>query len=182
MRFKVLSLLALLSMLLGLTACAEKATPEPTETATPTEAAPEPTATVEPTQKPAAPFDEAPCPMELPKNVVEGQDIVCGYVNVPGEHANPDGDTIRLAVAVIKSPSSDPAPDPLVVEAGGPGVSTLASAPSMLASANLRAQRDIVLVEQRGTRFSEPYLLCEEILDLVTKMLGQNLSRVDAPT
>jgi pimeloyl-ACP methyl ester carboxylesterase len=77
---------------------------------------------------------------------------------------------------VIKSTSSDPAPDPLVAEAGGPGVSTLASASSMLGSADLRAQRDIVLIEQRGTLYSKPYLVCEEILHLGTKMLGQNLS------
>jgi pimeloyl-ACP methyl ester carboxylesterase len=46
----------------------------------------------------------------------------------------------------------------------------------MLASADLRAQRDVVLVEQRGTRYSEPYLLCKEVWGLTPKMLGQNLS------
>jgi pimeloyl-ACP methyl ester carboxylesterase len=121
-------------------------------------------------------FEEAPCPVELPQSVIVGKDIVCGYVTVPEEHAHPDGDTIRLAVAVIKSTGDNPSPDPLVIEAGGPGGSTLASIPSMLSAADLRARRDIVLVEQRGTLYSDPYLLCKEISDVATKMLGQGLS------
>jgi len=123
-----------------------------------------------------SPFEKAPCPLELPKSVIVGQDIVCGYVTVPEEHDDPDGGTIRLAVAIIKSTSENPAPDPLVVEAGGPGGSTLGSIPSMLVLADLRSQRDIVLVEQRGTLYSRPCLLCEEVAGIVTKMLSQNLS------
>jgi pimeloyl-ACP methyl ester carboxylesterase len=166
---KIFTLLVLLITLLGLTACGEKATPTagPTETATPAETAPEPTAAFEP----------APCPLALPPSVVQGQDIVCGHVTVPEEHAHPDGETIRLAVAVIKSTSDAPAPAPLVVEAGGPGGSTLAGVPSMLVWADLRARRDIVLVEQRGTLYSRPHLLCREVLDLTGKTDGQNLDR-----
>jgi pimeloyl-ACP methyl ester carboxylesterase len=153
MKTKIFALLALLIMSLGIVACSRQEVGGRAGT-----------------------FEKAPCPLELPESVVEGQDIVCGYVTVPEEHANPDGGTIRLAVAIIKSTSENPAPDPLVMEAGGPGASTLAGIPSMLAWADLRAQRDIVLIEQRGTLYSKPYLVCEEILHLGTKMLGQNLS------
>jgi pimeloyl-ACP methyl ester carboxylesterase len=127
-------------------------------------------------------WEEAPCPLELPESVVQGQDIICGYMTVPEEHDNPDGKTIRLAVAVIKSTSENPAPDPLVVEAGGPGASTLAGIPSMLGSVALGEQRDIVLIEQRGTPYSKPYLLCEEVSDSVVKMLGQGFSDEQAAT
>lgn len=127
-------------------------------------------------------FEEAPCPLELPESVVQGQDIICGYMTVPEEHDNPHGPTIRLAVAVVKSTSENPAPDPLVVEAGGPGASTLAGIPSMLGWVELREQRDIVLIEQRGTPYSKPYLLCEEVSNSVAKMLSQSFSEEQAPT
>jgi pimeloyl-ACP methyl ester carboxylesterase len=150
MKLKIFASLAVLTMLLGPVACGKEAK--------------------------VGTFQKAPCPLELPESVVEGQDIVCGYVTVPQEHANPDGDTIRLAVAVLKSTDDNSAPDPLVIESGGPGNSTLASVPSMLGLTDLRAQRDIVLVEQRGTLYSKPHLPCEEVLDVMIKMLGQDLS------
>lgn len=133
-RFHVSALLAFLTILLGLAACGRQDDRGAVST-----------------------FAEASCPMELPESVRKGEDIVCGYVTVPEEHAQPEGETLRLAVAVVKSTSKDPASDPLVMEAGGPGVSTLALLPSMLPGlADLRAQRDIVLVEQRGTLYSKP--------------------------
>ena len=156
MRAYSLCLLALLAILLGLAACERQGVGEHVTA-----------------------FEETSCPVELPKSVIVGEDIVCGYVTVPEEHANPDGRTIRLAVAIIKSTSENPAPDPLVIEAGGPGGSTLASIPSMLVLADLRAQRDIVLVEQRGTLYSQPYLLCTEVGDLARKANGQNLSDLE---
>ena len=162
-KLKIFTLLTLLIMLLGLTACDQTPAPPPVTTA------------IEPEQQEfAAPFEKANCPFELAKDATEGQDIVCGYVTVPEEHAHPDGPTIRLAVTVIKSTSDNPAPDPLVVEAGGPGVSTLASAPTLLGLADLRARSDIVLVEQRGTRYSEPFLYCEELLDAARETLARN--------
>jgi pimeloyl-ACP methyl ester carboxylesterase len=125
-------------------------------------------------------FEQSPCPMELPNGVVEGEEIVCGYVTVPKEHARPEGDTIRLAVATVKSTSEHPAADPLVMEAGGPGISTLALLPSMLPGlTDLRAQRDIVLVEQRSTLYSKPNLLCTNALTACRDRLlakGVNLS------
>jgi pimeloyl-ACP methyl ester carboxylesterase len=141
-KFHVPALLAFLSILLGLAACGRQDDRADLST-----------------------FEAAPCPMELPTSVRHGEDIVCGYVTVPEEHAHPEGETVRLAVAVVKSTNEHPAPDPLVMEAGGPGVSTLAQLPSMLpALADLWAQRDVVLVEQRGTLYAKPHLLCEKAL------------------
>jgi len=66
------------------------------------------------------------------------------------------------------------------MEAGGPGVSTLALLPSMLPGlADLRAQRDVVLVEQRGTLYAKPHLRCEDTLPACRDRLiaeGVNLS------
>jgi pimeloyl-ACP methyl ester carboxylesterase len=157
---------------------------------TPTKIVPEPTATVEPTPteepsaEPVATFEEAPCPMDLPPGAVEGKHISCGYVAVPEARATSVGSessshTIRLAVAVIHSASDDPAPDPLVMLAGGPGQSALISFVQLLANPGLegfRAERDIVLAEQRGTRYSMPFLQCEEMFELKMDLLDENLS------
>lgn len=105
---------------------------------------------------------------------VEGVDIECGYVTVPERHANPAGSVIELAVAVIKSTNADPAPDPVVIEAGGPGFPSLISIPSALNMAAIRAERDIVLVEQRGIGDSLPSLHCEAGAQFAQEMFGQN--------
>jgi pimeloyl-ACP methyl ester carboxylesterase len=115
-------------------------------------------------------FEETACFFELPP----GQDVTCGYVTVPERHAHPDGPTIRLAVAVIKSTSPDPAPDPLVIESGGPGFPSLLAAPSALNMLDFRAQRDLVIIEQRGIGDSEPNLICEEGAVLLREIYGQN--------
>ena len=49
-------------------------------------------------------FEEGPCAFDVP----EGADIMCGWAEVPEFHADPDGPTIRLAMAVLKSSSDTP--------------------------------------------------------------------------
>ncbi len=109
-------------------------------------------------------FEPADCPMYMPSYVRDGEDIRCGYVTVPAFHTQPDGDTLRLAVAVLPATGPDPAPDPLVYAAGGPGSSALSEATAAFFEPRLggaiRETRDIVLIEQRGTRYSEPQLAC----------------------
>lgn len=125
-----------------------------------------------------AAFEPAACFFEVPSGIVEGQDVECGYVTVPEEHANPAGRTIRLAVARISSLSGNPQ-SPLVMAQGGPGGSTIDTfAPLMLTSFGnfFRAERDIILFDQRGTYYSEPALVCDESFDLVLDILDDNLS------
>jgi pimeloyl-ACP methyl ester carboxylesterase len=110
-------------------------------------------------------FESAPCPLEVPATLVEGVDISCGYVTVPERHQEPQGNQIRLAVATLRSTATEPAPEPLVLERGGPGESTLGNFIPALASAlgeRLRSRWDLVLVEQRGTFYSQPSLACPE--------------------
>jgi pimeloyl-ACP methyl ester carboxylesterase len=121
--------------------------------------------------------------MNLPAEAVEGEHITCGYVTVPEVRA-PSGDdgaerhTVRLAVAVIHSASDDPAPEPLVMLAGGPGDSALTSFVQLLANPGMEgfwAEQEIVLVEQRGTRYSTPFLRCDEMSELKLDLLEENL-------
>ncbi len=153
--------------------------PTYTPTITPTPAN-TPTPTITPTPvDPTTLFHTAHCPFDLPRSVEEGVDILCGYVQVPEDHANPTGKQIQLAVAVIPSLSPIPLPDPLVVEQGGPGGSTLLTfGPLMLRGFmdGFRAERDVVLVEQRGTLYSKPFLHCKYEEQLSIDTVGEALT------
>ena len=85
----------------------------------------------------------------------------CGELERPLDPQRPDGATIRLFVAVIPALTLEPLPDPVVPIAGGPGQATThfyAATPNAFEA--LRRERDIVLVDQRGTGDSAP-LNCE---------------------
>lgn len=91
----------------------------------------------------------------------------CGYVTAPEQHAVPTGRTIQLAVVRIRSTSKRPAADPLFVEQGGPGDSTIGVIVNQVFPALPELQavlrsRDLVFVEERGTRYSRPFLACPE--------------------
>lgn len=76
----------------------------------------------------------------------------CGRLPVPENPARPQGRRIDLAVAVVRAVSSDKRPDPLFVLAGGPGMGAISFYTSVApAFAPIRRDRDIVLVDQRGT-------------------------------
>jgi len=102
---------------------------------------------------------------DIPETVAKMSD--CGYVTVPEFHKQPGGPTIQLAVVRTRSTGDNPAPDPLFMEQGGPGGSTLDIYPAVAIGAlpnmqTLLKTRDLVFVEQRGTRHSKPSLLCPE--------------------
>ena len=170
MKFKIFTLLALLAMLLGLAACGRGATPEPTKAATPTVVAPEPTATVEPTQEPVATFEEGDCPFDVP----EDAPVECGFVVVPEDHNNPEGPTIKLAVAVVKDESDNHQPDPVMLLAGGPGEKTVHNAPALApVLAPIHPNRDLIVFDQRGAGLSEPALECPEFVQAVFDLLDE---------
>lgn len=127
---------------------------------------------------PTGTFEEAECPFEIAEGLVEGMDITCGYVTVPEVHSEPDGATIRLAVAVFNSPASNPAPDPLVMTQGGPGGSTLTLFGEQVPGVAdfYRQERDVILIEQRGTLYSEPSLTCPELTELGIEQLDEDIS------
>lgn len=94
---------------------------------------------------------------------------LCHDLEVPLDYAQLHGKKIQLHVAVIPASGKAPKPDPLFFFAGGPGQSAVDSAlPMWPVFRKVVAQRDIVLIDQRGTGKSTP-LHCaqEEDLNLV---------------
>lgn len=103
-----------------------------------------------------------PCPeLAGPEGEAARAGARCGTLSVPEDRARPDGRTIALKVAVIPALAPKPAPDPLFILAGGPGQAATEVGPLMLAALeDIRRERDVVLVDQRGTGSSGP-LDCE---------------------
>ena len=94
-------------------------------------------------------------------------DARCGTMSRPVDPANDDSDTIDLYIAVVPALSLEPAADPLVPIAGGPGQSTVYFyAGWFTAFERIRQKRDILLIDQRGTGESAP-LVCDIDDDIV---------------
>lgn len=76
----------------------------------------------------------------------------CGKLAVPEDPDDPQGRKILLAIAVVPSVATRAKPDPLFLIAGGPGQGTIEGyAPVLGAFSAIHRERDLVLVDQRGT-------------------------------
>jgi pimeloyl-ACP methyl ester carboxylesterase len=108
-----------------------------------------------------APFQEIDCPEGVAPDALQRR-VVCGQLLVPERQDRPDGRTLRLPVAIIRSASAAPAADPVVFIAGGPGASTLWSpaAIARFAGHPFVFERDLILYNQRGVPQTEPSLAC----------------------
>ena len=85
-----------------------------------------------------------------------------GFLKVPADHARAARDTFQLAVARLRTTSSNPGP-PIVFLAGGPGGSGIAAARSDYFAelfSRLRSVADVILIDQRGTGQSNPATVC----------------------
>ncbi len=88
----------------------------------------------------------------------------CGYVALPQDYQDPRGGRVQIYYTLVHSQSAEPQPDPLVYLVGGPGSSGSRLLPiSFGAYLNAFAgERDIIVIDQRGTGLSNPPLYCRE--------------------
>lgn len=105
------------------------------------------------------------CPFILPPGFVEGTDIACHELEVLDD----DRIVTRVPVTVVGSTAeTGAAAAPLVLQNGGPGGSPFDEFSAVLDSEFLRAARarqDLVLVETRGSRYSDQPLTCSALRD-----------------
>jgi pimeloyl-ACP methyl ester carboxylesterase len=111
------------------------------------------------------------CPVIGPPGETEGQDYYCGIMYVPENYDEPDGKQIQISYAVLKSKSLSPLPDPVVYLSGGPGGSAIQGL-SWYAEifADMRLTRDIIVYDQRGTKYSSR-LNCDPFLYLLNYLI-----------
>jgi pimeloyl-ACP methyl ester carboxylesterase len=92
-----------------------------------------------------------PCDLRSPRAATRIA-AECARFEVPEYHAEPGGRRIALRLALVPSRAVVPAPDPVVLLAGGPGQSSVEAYPlTQAAFKPLLSRRHVLLVEQRGT-------------------------------
>ncbi|MEZ4667916.1 MAG: alpha/beta fold hydrolase [Anaerolineae bacterium] len=106
--------------------------------------------------------EQTDCWMELPDGVVEGDNLNCGYLIVPEDRSDPNSPTIQLAFAVLYAPGDDVKADPVIYLAGGPGSNAVGDVSGWMDISYLQ-DRDLILLDQRGTGYSQPSLNCPEV-------------------
>jgi pimeloyl-ACP methyl ester carboxylesterase len=118
---------------------------------------------------PAPPLTLTACRLEHPARML-ALPAECGTFKVPENPDVPAGRQIELFIARVPAISLNKAPDPLFLIAGGPGTSAVdLYTSSAVPFDRVRRDRDIILVDQRGTGRSHR-LDCEyskeDLLDL----------------
>lgn len=105
-----------------------------------------------------------------------------GYLTVPEDPDKPEARKLKLAFVLIKPHSPDQLPDPLIYMSGGPGGSAISEgAIRQFRSFSFAHNRDVVLLDFRGTGLSEPFLndtLQERLLEtLLGEFTGQEAEK-----
>jgi pimeloyl-ACP methyl ester carboxylesterase len=99
----------------------------------------------------AAPLHLAPCRLTHPSQLVSVE-AQCGRLTVPEDPAAPGGRQLQLFVARIPAVNEHGRPDPLFLLAGGPGLAATTFYTGVApVFERIHRDRDIVLVDQRGT-------------------------------
>lgn len=104
-------------------------------------------------------FENADCAVPVPPNE---KSVRCGYLVVAESRKVKNGKTIRLPIVILKSESANPQPDAVLRTFGGPGASSLRMIGGRRFAPWLK-NRDMIIFEQRGTRYAEPSLQCPEV-------------------
>lgn len=110
------------------------------------------------------------CPVAMPEHTT------CGFLVVP-ERRDAPGKTVKVGYAVHTSTAKDRKPDPVVYMSGGP-----ASASMQLTGflSQMFPDRDVVAVEQRGSKYSQPTLGCPETAEAMLDRLREPSADVGA--
>jgi len=101
-------------------------------------------------------FAEWDCPFP------ELDGVICGYLTVPEDRSQPEGNVVELAVAIISPLNENANPVPVVYLEGGPGGAALLTADEFL-NHPITEDHTLILFDQRGTGFSLPSLNCYEL-------------------
>jgi pimeloyl-ACP methyl ester carboxylesterase len=112
----------------------------------------------------SAPYEtqvvDAPCPTEVSQVILT--EHTCSYLVVPEDRSDPNAATVQVFVVRVMPPSGNPAPDPLVLLGGdfGEVLGYDGIAPTVA-----RVNRELIVVEPRGSARSRPSLTCPEVVD-----------------
>jgi pimeloyl-ACP methyl ester carboxylesterase len=114
---------------------------------------------------------DAPCPPEVSQVILT--EHTCSYLVVPEDRSDPDAATVQVFVVRVMPLSGNPAPDPLVLLGGDLGE---VLAYELLAPTVARVNRELIVVEPRGSARSRPSLTCPEVVDAEWDLLSIPMS------
>ena len=87
---------------------------------------------------------------------------------------------IKLHVAIVRSWNENPTRDPLVLLQGGPGVASLDNMEGWISLFGKHlTDGDLIVLDQRGTGYSQPSLDCPEAEEVQYASYAENLSTAD---
>jgi pimeloyl-ACP methyl ester carboxylesterase len=120
-------------------------------------------------------FEPTDCRFDVP----EGYSPECGDLIVPEDRSDLDGAWIRLHVAIFRSQSANPKPDPVIYLAGGGGHNHLSTVGHYLGESGdaILAERDYIHYNQRGADLNDPAVDCPGHADFLWSLAGENLSQ-----
>jgi pimeloyl-ACP methyl ester carboxylesterase len=124
----------------------------------------------------------ADCWFEAPAKIAAR----CYHLNVPESRSGRSELTIELPVVVISVPTARKHDDPVIYLAGGPGDGAWLDADRIdfwwefVADNAWLNERDLVLMDQRGTGMSTPRMDCREQESAQVRSLGFGLNRAAA--
>jgi pimeloyl-ACP methyl ester carboxylesterase len=181
-------ILAAVAILAGVAACEDDGTDDPATEPVPqgadelAPADPDEDPATDPAEVPTPAFEDAPdCfgiePVGSDQQDGAADDIVCGFVEVPLHHDQPDGTSLRIAVATVPGSASDTYERPLLVLGGGPGevlIETFLTEPLVREQFDLGP--DLIVIDQRGAGSSEPALDCPEVAAALAEQPGEGLT------
>lgn len=109
-------------------------------------------------------YRESECMYDLPTGLLEGDDLVCGWVTAPMYPEGSGSGVVELPVIRIHATTDTPAAEPLVILLGGPGQNMSAVLPmfgdEMPLWRYMLDRQDVILFDQRGMGQSIPSLAC----------------------
>ncbi|HUS03763.1 MAG TPA: alpha/beta hydrolase [Chitinophagaceae bacterium] len=100
----------------------------------------------------------------------------CGYLLVPENRRKSNSKIIKLPFIIVRSKNPDKRKDAVFFTGGGPGNSSLAWANGITKS-TLITDRDCIAFEQRGTKYSIPYVRRFDLDNAIREAYRKNLSK-----
>ena len=123
-------------------------------------------------------FYESKANFNIPEGFTEGENLIFGYATVPEFYEKNTGKTFDIGVLLVKSFNPNPKADPFTFFNGGPGDSNIGGIVSSLTSVGsaILQERDIIVIESRGTFFSKPNLILPEVFEKQIEIAGLDLT------
>jgi pimeloyl-ACP methyl ester carboxylesterase len=119
-------------------------------------------------------FEKSGCAVPVP----QGEKVECGYLVVRENRALKNDKSIRLPIIILKSDNPNPQPDPILRTLGGPGASSLRMVSGRKFAPWLK-NRDMIIFEQRGTKYAQPALECPEVDEAKIRGFKQRLDEAE---